>query len=381
MDDEPIYLDHNATTPVPPEAADAMLPYLHEHFGNPSSAHIFGRRSKEAVERARAEVAGLLECEADEVIFTSGGTEADNLAIRGVAEAQPERRHILTSSTEHPATEVPCRYLAARGWRVDFASVDPTGRVSLEEIAVLLHDDTALVTIMHANNETGTLQPIADVGRLAHARGALMHTDAAQSVGKIPVQVPQLGVDLLSVAGHKLGAPKGVGALFVKRGTPIAPLLLGAGHERGLRPGTENVASIVGLGRACALARVRLARAEPRVRALHERLWERLRQEIPDLSLHGHPTERLPNTLNVGFPGVRGSTLLAAAPEVVASTGSACHEGGEVPSRVLTAMGLDATHALGAVRLSLGITTTEADVDHAAAALVRAWKQLRSTAP
>jgi cysteine desulfurase len=319
-------------------------------------------------------VAELLGCAPDEVVFTSGGTEANNLAIRGVAEARPGRRHIITSRIEHPATLRPCEYLAAHGWVVDLAKVDRTGRVHADEIAALLRDETALVTIMHANNETGTIQPITEIACIARQRGAAVHTDAAQTVGKLPFQVADLGVDLLSVAGHKFGAPKGVGALFVKRGTAICPLLLGAGHERGLRPGTENVASIVGLGRAC--ARARLGAADGRVRALRDRLWDRLQAGIPGIRLHGHPTERLPNTLNVGFPGVRGSALLATAPEVAASMGSACHEGGEVPSCVLTAMGLEAEHALEAVRLSLGITTTQENVDQAADALARAWRRL-----
>jgi cysteine desulfurase len=377
---DPIYLDHNASTPPLPEVVDAMQPYLREHFGNPFSAHVFGERTREAVERARGEVAGLLGCLPDEVTFTSGGTEANNLAIRGVTEARSDRRHIITSSVEHPATVQPCEYLAARAWGVDVAKVDRAGRVHPDEVAALLRDDTALVTIMHANNETGTIQPIAEIAHIARERGVVVHTDAAQSVGKIPLCVPDLGVDLLSVAGHKFGAPKGVGALFVKRDTPIRPLLLGAAHERGLRPGTENVASIVGLGRACALARSRLAAADTRVSALRDRLWERLQAGISGIRLHGHPTECLPNTLNVGFPGVRGSAVLAAAPEVAASTGSACHEGSEVPSRVLTAMGFAAEDALEAVRLSLGFTTTQEEVDRAAGALVRAWRELSSVA-
>ena len=314
-----------------------------------------------------------------DVVLTSGGTEANNLAIRGVAEARPDLRHIITSVVEHPATLRPCEYLAAHGWVVDHARVDRTGRVHSDEVATLLCDDTALVTIMDANNETGTMQPIAEIARVAHERGAVVHTDAAQSVGKIPVRVADLGVDLLSVAGHKFGAPKGVGALFIKRGTPMRPLLLGAGHERGLRPGTENVASIVGLGHACAMARSRLAAADTRARTLRDRLWKQLQAGIPGIRLHGHPTQRLPNTLNVGFPGVRGSAVLAAAPEMAASTGSACHEGGEMPSRVLVAMGFEAELALGAVRLSLGFTTTREEVDLAADALVRAWRQLQGS--
>ena len=246
--ENPIYLDHNATTPIQPAVLEAMLPYLGEEFGNPSSAHPYGRRAHDAIEHARYEVAALLGCLPEEVIFTSGGTESNNLALRGVLGAVESRRHLVTSVVEHPAIETPCVWLERNGFEVDRVSVDPTGRVLLDELQARLRSDTAIVTVMLANNETGTVMPIADIAATAHAQGALVHTDAAQAVGKIPVQVDGLGVDLLSVAGHKLYAPKGVGALYVRRGTPLRPLLLGAGHERGLRPGTENVAAIVGLG-------------------------------------------------------------------------------------------------------------------------------------
>jgi cysteine desulfurase len=369
-----IYLDHNATTPILPAVVDGMLPFLREHFGNPSSNHEYGRRAREAVERARTQVAELLGCLSDEVFFTSGGTEANNLAIRGVAEAS-ERRHLITSSIEHPATIAPCRYLSEHGWRVDFLAVDRAGQVDVAELRRRLGDDTALVTVMHANNETGSLQPIAEVAKVAHERGALMHTDAAQSVGKVPVRVGVLDVDMLTIAGHKLNAPKGVGALYVRCGTRLRPVVLGAGHESGLRPGTENVASIVGLGIACDLAGKRLASGTEALRAMRDRLWDRLREAVPGIVFHGHETERLPNTLNVRFPGVAGSAVLAAAPQVAASTGSACHDGGEVASAVLVAMQVDPVEALGAVRLSLGVTTTPEDVDTAADALAHAWRR------
>jgi cysteine desulfurase len=354
-----------------------MMPYLGEEFGNPSSGHGWGRRARAAIEAARAEVAGLLGCAPDEVIFTSGGTEANNLAIRGTAMARPRGRHLVTSLVEHPATAVPCRDLERQGWRVSWAGVDETGRVRAGAALAALDDDCALVTILHANNETGTLQPIAEVARGARARGALVHSDAAQSAGKIPVDVEALGVDLLSVAGHKLYAPKGVGALYVRRGTPLSPVILGAGQERGIRPGTESVASIVGLGASCEIARRTLEGEMRRVRALRDRLWALLSTRVPGLALNGHPTERLPNTLNVRFPGVLGSAVLAAAPEVAASVGSACHEGAEEPSSVLLAMGLPAKAALGAVRLSLGRRTTEEEVARAAEALARAWASIQ----
>ncbi|WP_395807799.1 cysteine desulfurase family protein [Archangium minus] len=373
---EPIYLDHNATAPLLPEVVDAMVPYLREHFGNPSSAHVYGRRAREAVDRARAQVAALLGATAEEIFFVAHGTEANNLAIRGVAAALPDKRHLVTSVIEHPATTEPCHELEKHGWRVTWLPVDAEGRVRVSEALAALRSDTVLVTLMHANNETGVLQPIAEIAREARARGVLVHTDAAQSVGKLPVSVEALGVDLLTVVGHKFGAPKGVGALYVRRGTPLRPVLLGAGHERGLRPGTENVASIVGLGVACEVALRTVMVEEARVRGLRDELWERLRARVPVLALNGHPEERLPNTLNVRFPGVSGSALLAAVPEVAASTGSACHAGEESASSIITAMGVDPSAALGSVRLSLGRTTTHADVVVAADALAAAWKRL-----
>jgi cysteine desulfurase len=378
---DPIYLDHNATTPVQAEVVQAMLPWLKEHFGNPSSTHVYGRRAHEAIEKAREQVAALLGCQADEVFFTSGGTEANNLAILGSTEAAAEgRRHVVTSVVEHPATARPCDRLQHAGWELTRLPVDRDGRIRVEEVRAFLRGDTALVSVMLANNETGTIMPIREVAELAHSRGALVHTDAAQAVGKIPVRVEELGVDLLSVAGHKLYAPKGVGALFVRRGTSIRPVLLGAGHERGLRPGTENVPYIVGLGQACEVAARDLEQEAARVGALRDELWALLSAEVPGIRLNGHRTERLPNTLNVCFPGISGNAVLGAAPEVAASTGSACHEGAEDPSGVLLAMGLDASTALGAVRLSLGRGTTRKQVSEAARALVRAWKEVALTA-
>ncbi|MCC6159808.1 MAG: cysteine desulfurase [Deltaproteobacteria bacterium] len=371
---DPIYLDHNATTSIHPEVVDAMLPFLRDHHGNPSSGHIFGQRAKSAVDRAREQVAALLGCDPDEVVFTSGGTESNNLAIRGVAAAIPDRRHILTSVVEHPATARPCNALEATGYSVTRLAVDANGRVRLDALPGDLRDDTLLFTIMLANNETGTIMPIAQIAAAARERGALTHSDAAQAVGKIPIDVRALGVDLLTVAGHKCYAPKGVGALYVRRGTPLRPFLLGAGHERGLRPGTENVPYIVALGYACEIAARDMERESARVRALRDDLWSRLWTAIPGIRLNGHETERLPNTLNVSFPGARGSAILAGAPEIAASTGSACHEGGESPSDVLLAQGLDTATALGAVRLTLGRGTTSAEIAEAAAALVRAFE-------
>ena len=376
---DPIYLDHNATTPLLPEVVDAMLPFLREHFGNPSSGHVYGARARSAVARAREQVAALLECEPDEVLFTSGGTEANNLALHGVMDAVTGRTGLVTTTIEHPATSRPCARLGQNGRRLTLLGVDADGRARVEQAHEVLDGDTALVTVMHSNNETGVLQPVAELARLAHAVGALVHTDAAQSLGKVRVSVRELGVDLLSLAGHKLYAPKGVGALYVKRGTPLVPSLLGASHERGLRPGTENVASLVGLGVACEAVGRDLEATAARLRTLRDGLWERLAHAVPGLALHGHRELRLPNTLNVRFPRASGSAVLAGAPEVAASTGSACHEGHEgheSASAVLLAMGVPPEEALGSVRLTLGRSTTEDDTARASEALARSWRRL-----
>jgi cysteine desulfurase len=369
---DPIYLDHNATTPVLPEVVAAMLPFLGAQFGNPSSAHVYGQRARQGVERARAEVAALLGCSPEEVVFTSGGTEANNLAIRG-STAASARRGIVTSTIEHPATEEPVAWLERAGWRAARVGVDAVGRVERGALEEAITGATALVSIMHSNNETGVLQPIEAAVRRAREVESLVHVDAAQSVGKVPLDVHALDVDLLSVAGHKLYAPKGVGALYVRRGVSLEPLVRGAAHERGLRPGTENVAAIVGLGAACAVARCDLLAESARVRRLRDELFALLEKRVPALALNGDPERRLPNTLNVGFPRATGSAVLAAAPEVAASTGSACHAGAESASPVLLAMGIAPDAALGSVRLTLGRGTTQADVARAAECLARAW--------
>ena len=376
----PIYLDYNATTPISPRVLEAMLPYLTDHFGNPSSNHVYGALARKAVDRARNQVASLLSCDDDEIVFTSGGTESNNLAITGLISARTttsSRRGIITSTVEHPATAEPCAALESIGYPVERIGVDETGRLDLDALRGRVDDGTALVTILWANNETGTIQPMKAIAELAHEKGAWVHADAAQAVGKIPVDVNALGVDLLSLAGHKLYAPKGVGALFLKRNIHLRKLLLGGGQEKGLRPGTENVPYLVGLGEACALAKSQLSDHETQLRLKREHLWNNLREGIPDLRLNGHPQHRLPNTLNVRFPSCKGSEILSAANEIAASTGSACHDGEESPSAVLLAMGISAEDALGAVRLSLGCATTEHDLDVAAKALIRAWKGLR----
>lgn len=367
---DPIYLDFNATTPLLPEVVDAMLPYLREHFGNPSSGHVYGRRAKEAVELARGQVASLIGCEPSELLFTSGGTESNNLAILGLTRARPGRRTLVTSVVEHPATSGPVAALEADGWTVTRLGVDAAGVTTLPETLPA----GAFASLMHSNNETGVLQPIARLTALARSSDTLVHTDASQSVGKVPVDVRALDVDALTICGHKLYAPKGVGALFVRRGLVVKPYLLGASHERGLRPGTENVASIVGLGVAAQLAARTLQAEAKRVEALRERLWESLAAVIPGLAVNGAGAHRLPNTLSLRFPKVAGTDMLAAAPQLAASTGSACHDGHETASAVILATGVP--HSEGTVRLSLGRTTTDEHVTLAATALIAAWRGL-----
>lgn len=356
-----IYLDHNASTPIAPEVADAMRPFLSEHFGNPSSAHWAGAPAREAMGRARAQVAGLLGCAPEEIVFTSGGTEANNHALKGVFFARGGG-HIITTQVEHPAILNPCRFLERLGARVTCIPVDGAGRVDPGAISQAITPETILISVMHANNEVGTLQPIAEIGRIARERGILFHTDAAQSVGKVPVRVSELGVDLLSVAGHKLYAPKGIGALYVRQGVTLEPLIHGAGHESGRRAGTESVLLAVGLGAACELAGRHIG--APRVRELRDLFWSKLQAAFGDrVALNGHPEHRLPNTLNVSFVGRAGADILAAMPEVAASTGSACHAGSIELSPVLKAMGVAPEVGMGAIRFSLGRGTTQEEIE------------------
>lgn len=353
-----IYLDYNASTPIAPEAVEAMQPYLTDHYGNPCSNHWAGIPAKDAVEGARKQVADLLGCDPAEIVFTSGGSEANNHALKGVFFANRAKGdHIITSAVEHPAILNPCHFLEKLGAEVTVLPVDRFGRVDPDDIRRTITPKTILITVMHANNEVGTIQPIAGIAAMACKFGILFHTDAAQSVGKIPVRVDELGVDLLSIAGHKLYAPKGIGALYIRKGTEIEPLIHGAGHEKGRRAGTENVLLSVAVGAACSTAQEWIGM--PQVKALRDRFWGALQENFGHrVSLNGHPTERLPNTLNVNFIGRIGADILARLPDIAASTGSACHAGSVNLSPVLAAMGTPPKEGMGAIRFSLGRSTT-----------------------
>lgn len=377
-----VYLDYNATSPIDPRVVEAMLPYLYEHFGNASSAHEYGYEAHRSIDEARARTAALLGARPDEIIFTGGGSETDNLAIKGVVFANLDRSpHVVTTSVEHPAVLNTLRYLQRRfGMEFTVLPVDEFGLLDPDVLRAALRPTTVLATIMHANNEVGTIQPIAEIAAITRDRGVLLHIDAAQSAGKIPIDVNELGVDLLTVAGHKVYGPKGIGALYIWRGTVLDPIIHGSGQERGLRAGTENVASIVGLGMACELASAEL-NGPHHLLELRDLLHRLLVERIPGTLLNGHPTRRLPNTLNVSLPGAIGQAVLAYAPGVAASTGSACHSGASDPSPVLTAMGLPAGRALGALRLSLGRWSTEDEMCRAADLLQQGYAAAGSMTP
>ncbi len=379
MSESLIYLDYNATTPIDPTVAEAMLPFLHQHFGNPSSSHAYGVTARRAIDTARRQVADLLGCRPEEILFTSGGSESNNTVIKGVAASRLDRgRHIITSAIEHPAVIEPCQALEADGYEVTYLPVDASGRVDPEHVARAIRPGTILVTVMHANNEVGTIQPIAEIAAVARERGVLVHTDAAQSVGKIPVGVDDLGVDFLSVAGHKLYAPKGVGALYIRSGRTLPKLMHGAGHESNRRAGTENVLEIVGLGKAAALAADRLDETGRHTRALRDRLRARLEDELGLVRVNGDLERGLPNTLSVCFAGVDASTLLAEVGDrVAASAGAACHAEGVDLSTVLQAMKVPVREAMGTVRFSVGRGTTESEVDAAARVVAAAVVRLR----
>ena len=363
---EQIYFDHSATTPIHPEVLGAMMSLFANRFGNPSSIHREGRFAREAVETARRRVAALIGADPSEIVFTGGGTEADNLAVLGSAFAQKERKnHLITSAIEHPAVEQACRHLTERGFSVTILPVDGEGRVDPDEVRRAITGRTFLITIMHANNEVGTIQPLREIGSIARERGIGFHTDAVQSVGKIPVAVTNLGVDLLSIAGHKIQGPKGTGALYIRSGATLAPITFGGHQERGLRSGTENVPGIVGLGMACAIALRDLNAQAIRLQALRDELERRIRAEIPDIRMNGHPSERLPHLSSLSFAGVSGEALVRALDlrGIAVSAGSACAAGETRISPVLASLRVPEEFSVGTVRFSLGRGNTEEELD------------------
>lgn len=364
---KPIYLDYNATTPHDPEVIAAMQPYLLEHFGNPSSSHWYGLQTKNAVENARGQVAAYLNCQLDEIVFTSGGTESNNYAIKGIAFANQGRgNHIITTQIEHPAVIEVCKFLEKHGFQVSYLPVDEFGLVSVSDVEKAITTKTILITIMHANNEVGTIQPIEEISKLARGRGIIIHTDAAQSVGKIPADVNLLGVDLLSIAGHKLYAPKGIGALYIRQGLALAKFMHGASHEQDRRAGTENVLEMVGLGKACEIAKRDLEKNMLHMREMRDKLHNGLREQLKNIKLNGHPEKRLPNTLSLSFLGLDANILLSEIKEyVAASAGAACHSGEVEISYVLKAINVPVEWARGTLRFSTGKMTTKSEISNA----------------
>ncbi len=369
-----VYLDYNATCPVAEEVIRAMEPYFSRYFGNPSSGHRWGQAAREALEEARRRLAQVLGVRPEEVVFLSGGTEANNAAIFGSLMAQPQKRHVITSQVEHPSVLNPCLRLLEKGYEVTFVSVDETGLVDPDGVHRAIRRDTGLITIMQANNEVGTIEPIAEIGALAREAGVPFHVDAAQAMGKIPVRPDELLCDYLTLAGHKFYAPKGIGALYIRQGAPFSPLLSGAGQEKGRRPGTEPVALAVGLSRAAELVTKDLTQEALRLKALRDQLHEGLQALWPRLILNGHPKQRLPNTLNVSFLGLEASEILSRAPEIMATTGAACHDRSVSVSHVLAAMGRGPEEAQGTIRFSLGRPTTKEEIDQTLEILERCLK-------
>lgn len=377
-------MDHSATSPVDKEVLAAMEPFFMEEYGNASTLYSLGRQAKKSLESARASIASLIGASPDEIIFTSGGTESDNIAIKGSAYLLKDKgNHIITSDIEHPAVYETCRYLEKQGFRVTYLPAGEEGIVNVSDLEDAITDETIIITIMHANNEIGTIQPIAQIGEIARKRGIRFHTDAVQTVGKIPVDVNQLKVDLLSISAHKLYGPKGVGALYIKKGVRLEPLIHGGGHEKGIRPGTENVSGIVGMGKACEIAERDLEKIKNHTSNLRNRLIDRILSEVEDAYLNGHPTKRLPNIVNFRFSAIEGESLVLHldSKKIAASTGSACSSKKLEPSHVLMALGLKEVDAHGSLRLSLGKENTTEDVEYVVEAIKETVKKLRSLSP
>ena len=374
-----IYLDHNATTPVHPDALNEMLPYLENHFGNPSSNYPLGERAKRGVEKARKEVANLLRCKEENILFTSGGTESNNMVLKGLVDFRiPEKHHIITSATEHPAILNPALFLMELGVKLTILPVDGSGQVDPDQLKKSILPETVLITIMTANNETGTLQPIREISEIARQHHVPFHTDAAQAVGKMPVDVLDPGLDFLTIAGHKLYGPKGVGVLYARNIGPLTPLIHGAGQESGKRAGTENVILAAGLGAACRIAGSGMEKNFGKMTRLRNKLEEKLFGNIDGLVLNGHPTERLPNTLNVSVPGLEGAKILAGLPEIMASTGAACHDHSVTLSHVLSAMHVPPEVGMGAIRLSVGRNNTMEQIEEASEQIINQVKRMRN---
>jgi cysteine desulfurase len=379
---KPVYLDYNATTPIDEEVANEMIPYIHDFFGNPSSSYSIGRINKESVDNARNQVASLINAKPEEIIFTSGGTESNNHAIMGTVLVYKEKgKHIITSAIEHPAVTEVCRHLISMGYEISWLPVDTKGTVNPEDVENAIRPDTVLITIMHANNEVGTIQPIKEIAAIAKQKNIVFHTDAAQSVGKINVDVNTTGVDLLSIAGHKLYAPKGIGVLYIKEGTSIENLMYGAGQERGIRPGTENVINIVGLGKACEVAKRDFDKNRQNMLSMRDNLLNGLRNNFGDkIKVNGNPENSLPNTLSIAFDKVEAHVLASLiSNDVLISTGSACHSSSTEISSVLKAMNVNMTTAASTVRISTGKNTNGKEIDFAVDTISRAFNKLSSS--
>ncbi len=376
---QPIYLDYNATTPIDPRVAEAMRPYLTEHFGNPSSSHTYGVTTRKAVDNARKQIAAMLHCTTDEIIFTSGGTESNNYAIKGVAIAYRNKgNHIVTSSVEHPAVTEVCRFLEKYGYKVTYLPVDEYGLITAKQVEEAITPETILITIMHANNEVGTLMPIAEIAEIAHRKNILVHSDCAQSIGKVPATIDDLKIDLLSIAGHKLYAPKGIGALYIRNGVKLEKLIHGASHENNRRAGTENVLEIVGLGMACELITDKSSEHHKQMKTLRDRLENGLKKQIPDIKINGHPEKRLPNTCSISFRNLEANGILSELKTVAASAGAACHSDGVTISSVLKSMNVPPEYAMGTIRFSVGRFTTEKEIDQAIKDIVHVVKKLQA---